>query len=42
MPVKLHRCVDKVKGQHGTRSAWAICTAAMQKHKKKKRKPKGY
>lgn len=29
MPEKLHRCVDKVKGQKGVDNAWAICNASI-------------
>ena len=36
MPAKLHRCVKKVAPKKGTKSAWAICTAAMKKAKKKR------
>lgn len=30
MPEKLDRCVDKVKGQKGVESAWAICKASLK------------
>jgi hypothetical protein len=30
-PAKLERCVEAVKGRKGVRSAYAICTAAMEK-----------
>ncbi len=29
MPEKLHRCVNKVKGQKGVNSSYAICRASM-------------
>ena len=30
MPEKLDRCVDKVKGEKGEDSAWAICTDSIK------------
>ena len=30
MPEKLERCVDKVKGEKGVDSAWAICTDSIE------------
>ena len=39
MPAKLDRCVKKLKRKGIEESrAWAICTAAMKKDKKKKGK----
>lgn len=35
-PAKLERCVEKVKGKKGVRSAYAICTAATQKARRRK------
>jgi len=41
MPKKLHDCVEKVKNKGKSEdSAWAICTDAMKKGKKKPRKKK--
>jgi hypothetical protein len=38
MPEKLERCVKKVqKKGHSKSSAWAICTDALKKKKKKKK-----
>lgn len=36
MPAKLERCVDKLEGKKGVRSAYAICTAAMKKARDRK------
>lgn len=36
MPKKLHKCVNEVKKTKGTKSAYAICNAAMQKKGKRK------
>jgi len=30
MPEKLDRCVDKIKGEKGVDSAYAICTASIE------------
>jgi len=30
MPAKLDRCVDKIKGEKGEDSAWAICTDSIE------------
>ena len=30
MPEKVHRCVDKIKGEKGEDSAWAICNASLK------------
>lgn len=35
-PAKLERCVQQVKGKKGVRSAYAICTAATQKARRRK------
>ena len=40
MPAKLDRCVKKVKGKKGVDDAWAICTASINKAKKKTGKKK--
>ena len=38
MPRKMDRCVSKVKGKKGMKNAYAICTAAMKRKKRKKQK----
>lgn len=35
-PAKLERCVEQVKGKKGVRSAYAICTVATQKARRRK------
>ena len=46
MPAKLERCVKKVAKSHSKSSAFAICTASLQRSgamkKKRKGKKKGY
>ncbi len=37
-PAKLERCVEEVKGQKGVRSAYGICTAALEKSGKMRRR----
>ena len=41
MPAALERCVAKVKGKKGAKSAYAICNAAMKKDKERKRNNRG-
>ena len=39
MPKKLERCVKDVKKKSGNKvNAWAVCTAAINKKKSKKKK----
>jgi len=40
MPARLDRCVRKLKGKKGIKSAWAICKASFAGTTKKRRKRK--
>lgn len=37
MPAKLERCVRKVKAKGGAKNAYAVCNAAMNKKKRRRR-----
>ena len=41
MPEKLHRCVDKVKGEKGEDSAYAICNSSIKEDINRSGKPQG-
>ena len=36
MPAKLERCVAKVRKKRGTHNAYAICTASLNKKRRKR------
>ena len=38
MPKKLHDCVTKVKAKGGAVNPWAVCNAALNKAKAKKKR----